>query len=514
MAAAQLLAAAEAPPPVEWQASFGGSGSDSCRHIVPTGDGGYVLGGRSTSGRSGNKTSAQYGGNDLWLVKMDRAGNKVWDRSFGGSGDEGFYYSALAATPDGGFLLGGDSWSGVSGNKTSPRQGGDADAWLVKVDASGNKLWDRSYGGTSEYDTLFTIVPLADGGAFLGGISNSRASGNKSSAHLGGFDFWLIRVDAVGNKLWDKSFGGSGDEGDLGGDLLPAVSIVPSGDGGCLMGGPSNSGVSGNKTSPNQGDFDYWLLRIDADGNKLWDRSYGGNRSDFLTSMIRTPDGGLLLGGKSESDVSGNKTSTSGGLGDFWVVKVDAAGNMEWDKSFGGTADETLYSIAADGSGGFLLGGQFACFSCSDLDFWLVKVDATGSFLWEQSFGGPYTPPNGVDVLRSVLSAEDGGLLLAGASSSGIRGNKTSPNYGGSDFWAIKLGAPARLSMVHGNGLARISWPRTAASYLLEGAPALAPGPAATPWSKVPPPYETNDTHISVSVPMSDESRFFRLRSP
>jgi hypothetical protein len=511
-----LVPAAETPPPIQWQASFGGSGSDSGRSVVPAGDGGFVLGGRSASGASGNKTSATYGGNDLWLVKIDANGNKLWDKSFGGSDDEGFYYSALAATPDGGFLLAGDSFSGVSGNKTSPSYGGYCDSWLVKVDAFGNKVWDKSFGGSGDYDVLFTIVSTDDGGALLGGASTSGISGNKTSTNHGAFDLWLVKVDASGNKLWDKSFGGSGGDGDIGGYFLPSVSIVPTGDGGFLIGGPSASGVSGNKTSPNYGDYDYWLVKIDADGNKLWDRSYGGNSSDLLTSVAPTPDGGFLLGGTSESGISGNKTSVSHGRIDYWVIKVDAAGNKLWEKTFGETGDEHLYSIALTSDGGILLGGQRRVPNGDDRDYWLVKTDATGTQLWEQSFGGPYTSPTdiGFDVLRTVLSTEDGGILLAGGSDSGISGNKTSPNYGGLDFWVIKLAGPPKLFIRQDIGNARISWPLSAASYLLERTTALPLPPATTTWSEVSPPYQTNATEISVIVPTPDGNHFFRLRQP
>jgi hypothetical protein len=513
---APIVSAAETPPPIEWQESFGGTGNDTGRSVVPTGDGGFVLGGRSASGASGNKTSGNYGLSDLWLVKIDAMGNKLWDKSFGGNDDEGFYYSALAATPDGGFLLGGDSFSGISGNKTSPRYGGYTDSWLVKVDASGNKLWDKSFGGSGDYDVLYAIVSTDDGGALLGGVSTSGISGNKTSANYGAMDLWLVKIDASGNKLWDKSFGGSGGDGDVGGNFLPYASIVPTGDGGFLIGGPSRSGVSGNKTSPNYGDYDYWLVKTDANGNKLWDRSFGGNNRDVLTTITPTPDGGFLLGGASESGISGNKItpnySAPNGTFDDWLVKVDAGGNKLWEKSFGRNGDEYLYSIALTGDGGIVLGGFKACSFCGDLDFWLVKTDATGTKLWEQSFGGPYTSPTGVDVLRTVLSTEDGGFLLAGGSSSGISGNKTTPNYGASDFWVIKLAGPApQLAISSSTGGVRLSWPLAASAWVLERSESME---SAAAWLPIPVPYESDAADFFYTVPNPSGRGFFRLRKP
>jgi hypothetical protein len=424
----EFVRAAEMPPPVEWQRSFGGSGGENCRKIVSTSDGGFLLSGGSNSGVSGNKTSVAYGEGDWWLVKVAANGNKLWERSFGGSGDDGFLAPAVE-TADGGFLLGGRSSSGVSGNKTSANYG-DYDYWIIKIDAVGNKLWERSIGGSGS-DVLTALVSTSDGGFLLGGISSSGVSGTKTSANYGDRDFWLVKVDAIGSQLWDRSFGGSGREGadDI---FAPPWSIVPSGDGGFVMGGQSSSGVSGNKTSANYGGSDYWLFKVDADGNKVWEQSFGGNNADYLNSIAPADDGGFLLGGTSYSGISGNKASPAYGLRDFWLVKVDANGNKLWDKTLGGDGEENLASIASTSDGGFVLGGYRVCYPlCGNFDFWLVKVDARANELWQRTFGG-----SGFDELNSVVVASDGAIVLGGPSSSGISGNKTSPNYGDRDFWA------------------------------------------------------------------------------
>jgi len=148
----------------------------------------------------------------------------------------------------------------------------------------------------------------------LGGFSSSGATGNKTSAGYGGSDFWVIKTDSNGNKVWENSFGGSTNE------ELRALALTS--DGGYLLGGYSASPVSGNKTSTNYGGADIWILRLDSNGNKLWEQTFGGTNDDYLYRLQETQDGGIILGGYSSSLVSGNKTSTNYGLSDFWLIKL------------------------------------------------------------------------------------------------------------------------------------------------------------------------------------------------
>ena len=131
-------------------------------------------------------------------------------------------------------------------------------------------------------------------------------------------------------------------------------SIVPSPDGGYLLGGSSRLGISEER----RGGRDYLVVKIDAAGNKCWDKTFGGIFYDELRSIVPSPDGGYLLGGDSDSDISGDKSEESRGGRDYWVVKIDASGNKRWDKTFGGGNDDGLYSIAPSADGGYLLGGM------------------------------------------------------------------------------------------------------------------------------------------------------------
>jgi hypothetical protein len=364
------LAAAHAQPSIEWQASFGGTGGNVLYSVQPTSDGGYILGGYSSSGVSGNKTSPSFGGGDFWLVKLDGSGNKQWEQAFGGTGEDCLY--SVQPTSDGGYILGGSSTSGVSGNKTTPNFGG-TDYWLVKVDGSGNKQWEKTFGG-SDNESINSVQPTSDGGYILGGSSRSGVSGNKTDAGFGIEDYWLVKVDGSGNKQWDRAFGGS--------DVDILTSVQPTSDGGYILGGSSASGVSGNKTTPSFGSGDYWLVKVDGSGNKQWDQSFGGSGDDELSSVQPTSDGGYILGGYSTSGVSGNKTDAGFGSSDYWLVKVDGSGNKQWEQVFGGSGDDLLYSVQPTSDGGYILGG----YSTSGMsgnkttpnfgagDYWLVKL--------------------------------------------------------------------------------------------------------------------------------------------
>ena len=360
----------QAQPNIEWQAGFGGMQNDTLLTLQRVAAGGYLLGGHSASYVSGNKTNTNYGNLDYWLVKTDDRGQKEWEAEFGGLGDD--ILRNICAAGDGGYLLAGSSSGIASGNKTNGTFG-LADYWLVKVDESGNKQWEQIFGGTGN-DDLYNVLPATGGGYILAGSSSSGLTGNKTNANLGSSDYWLIKVDSTGDKMWEKVFGGSAN------DFLNQV--CPSSDGGWLLLGESRSGISGNKTNANFGGTDFWLVKVDANGNKLWEKSFGGFDSDYLERLLPTGDGGCLLVGESYSVAEGEKTSVNFGGSDFWVIKVDADGNTEWEKSIGGAGEEFLKAVVATSDGGFLLGGisdsepsgrkTAPAFGADD--YWVVKI--------------------------------------------------------------------------------------------------------------------------------------------
>jgi hypothetical protein len=426
---------AQVAPEIQWQNTIGGNSFDYMRYLIQTSDGGYLLGGESGSNISGDKTEAGQGSADYWVVKLDGSGNIIWQNTIGGS-DYDYLYSVIQ-TFDGGYLLGGLTSSGISGDKTEAGQG-SADYWVVKLDASGNILWQNTIGGSSS-DNLRSVIQTSDGGYLLGGYSSSGISGDKTEANQGiGYDYWVVKLDASGNLLWQNTIGGS--------DYDYLYSVIQTTDEGYLLGGSSRSGISGDKTEPSQafGLSDNWVVKLDASGNILWQNTIGGTSSDNLRSVIQTSDGGYLLGGESYSDISGDKTEASQGSADYWVVKLDGSGSIIWQNTIGGSKNDFLFSVIQTSNGGYLLGGDSESGISGDkietkqggYDYWVVQLDESGNILWQNTIGG-----TNEDNLSSVIQTTDGGYVLGGISLSGISGDKTEASQGDADYWIVKLSA-------------------------------------------------------------------------
>ncbi|HKQ40081.1 MAG TPA: hypothetical protein VJ063_18550 [Verrucomicrobiae bacterium] len=345
--------------------------------------------------------------------------------------------STLVRAPDGGYLLGGYSYSTGTFDRRSTNYG-FMDFWVVRTDKDGNKLWEQSYG-TSAWDDMTAAVALNDGGFLLGGYTYG-ADGSKTSPKYGSTDFWIIRIDAQGNILWDRSYGGASE------DWLSA--IVQTSDGGFLLAGSSMSAAGGTKTSTNYGPFDFWAVRIDAAGQQLWDRSYGGTEGDLVFSAKAAPDGGFVLAGNSYSPANGSKTSPAFGESDIWIVRIDVSGNQVWDRSFGGSGLETMGAIQSVSEGGFIIAASSGSPpgvgktspNYGGRDFWAIRLDADGNKLWERTAGGSDN-----DFARAVREGFDGGFLLAGESVSLGGGTKTSqnvyrfPGAPSTDYWLVQL---------------------------------------------------------------------------
>jgi hypothetical protein len=419
-------------PAKQWDAGFGGTDNEQLAAAQQTSDGGYITGGYSESGISGDKTQETQGTSDYWVVKTNADGVKQWDARFGGTSVD--QLTALQQTADGGYILGGISFSDAGGDKTQASQG-QSDYWIVKIDANGVKQWDARYGGSS-FDELHSLQQTTDGGYILGGSSFSGISGDKTQATQGGKDFWIVKTDGNGVKQWDARFGGTLFE--------ELFSIRQSTDGGYIMGGYSLSDVDGDKTSPAQGRFDYWVVKTNASGIKEWDADFGGIDDDWLTQLSQTTDGGYILGGWSWSGNTGNKSQAVKGDNDYWIIKINNLGIKQWDKDFGGNTNDYLNAIQQTADGGFILGGYSSSLISGDktqdtkggTDYWVVKTDANGVKQWDADFGG-----SDFDFLYAVQQTADGGYLLGGYTSSGISGDKTQDSKGVNDYWIIKLNA-------------------------------------------------------------------------
>lgn len=306
---------------IEWQNTIGGTSNDQPWSIEETTDGGYIVGGFSSSDISGDKIEDSIGEEDYWVLKLDALGVIEWQNTIGGTARDELRFAVQ--TMDGGYFIGGESRSPISGDKTEEGVGCDPgvpctiDYWVLKLDENGVIDWQNTIGGEDQ-DNLADGIQTADGGFLLSGHSNSDATGDKTEDQIGGvFDLWIVKLDAVGEVLWDNTIGGTGSE-DLG---LSDTSISQTTDGGFLLGGFSDSNISGDKTENGIGGGDLWILKLNNLGIIEWQNTIGGNTSDFFTTAFQTSDGGFLIGSSSYSGISGDKTENPIGGQDYWVVK-------------------------------------------------------------------------------------------------------------------------------------------------------------------------------------------------
>ncbi|GAB3326911.1 hypothetical protein GCM10027299_26670 [Larkinella ripae] len=413
--------------------SLGGTADDEGRVILKLPDGGYLVGGDSNSpANGGDKTAGTNGRVDFWVVRYDANHNKQWDKNFGGVSNEEL--TAITATADGGFLLGGASNSpSAEGLKTGEHYGG-FDYWIVKIKANGDYQWDQSYGGTSN-DYLTTITALSDGTGYLvGGYSTSPASGTKEAEQLGTFDTWVIRIDTNGLKEWDKTYGGDQRE-ELHG-------ILPTSDGHYLLASQSSSPAGTGKEAANLGGADYWLVKINASGGILWDKTLGGTAGDYLRSIVPTVDGGYFLSGFSDSDISGTKTGGNLGGYDYWIVRVDSDGDPIWDKTVGGSDSDEGIKAVATADGGVVVagnsssntGGTKSADSKGGSDYWIVSIDREGKVIWDKTLG-----TTGLEQVFDFTQLISGDYVVVGFSQDVKDEDKESQPHGGNDYWLVTL---------------------------------------------------------------------------
>lgn len=416
-------------PAIIWQKTIGGNDADILNTIEPTSDGGYILGGYSFSDISGDKTENSNGSIDIWIVKINDSGSIEWQNTIGGSNED--YVNVVKQTNDGGYIVIGGSDSNISGDKTENSRGG-LDFWILKLDNVGNIVWQHTYGGDQpDFDTFGQQT--ADGGYIIGGYSDSGVSGDKTVPSYGQRDYWLLKLDSNGSIVWQKAFGGSLV------DRLEAT--LQTADGGYILGGYSNSPASGNKTENSQGGSDFWIIKLDSDGNITWQNTIGGSDSDVLRDLIQTTDGGYLAAGYSKSNISGDKTENSRGDFDYWVLKLDATGNITWQKTLGGQWEDYLRDVKQLADGSYMLAGSsFGPISGDKTensnggyDYWLLKLSSSGSLLSQNSIGGSLDESG-----TYILPTSDGNFIMACSSKSDISGDKGNNSKGSEDYWVFK----------------------------------------------------------------------------
>lgn len=315
----------------EWTVQLGGNSTDMLEaiNVDPFGD--IVVGGYSTSGPDGDKTEPSRGGFDMWFVKLNNNGYKIWDKTIGGSSDDFLMSIDVTSTSD--YVLGGYSYSSISGEKTEASRG-SADYWVLRITRDGSIGWDKTIGG-SFTDILQEVKELPTDEIVLTGYSNSPISGDKTQQVIQLNDYWIVKLSSMGLKVWDRNLGSDGE------DFGTNTSVLNNE---ILISGYSNGNANGNKSENSRGGNDAWLIKLDLDGNQLWDKTIGGTNSDDLTSneTVVVDDGKITFLATSYSAVSGDKTSPNLGGSDFWLVSLVTEPGDEEPPVISGIPDDII----------------------------------------------------------------------------------------------------------------------------------------------------------------------------
>ena len=348
----------------------------------------------------------------------------AWQKSFGGSDND--WARSVQQTVDGGFIVAGHTESNdgdVSGNR------GGRDFWIVKLDGQGNLEWQQCLGGSDD-DWASSVRQTTDGGFIVAG--STKSNDRDVSGNNGKTDAWIVKLDSQGILEWQKCLGGSDNDW--------ASSVQQTTDGGFIVAGSTES--DDGDVSGNHGSRDFWIVKLDSEGAIEWQQCLGGSNLDYAQSIELTNDGGFIVAGSTHSDdgnVSGNH-----GMSDFWIVKLDSEGVLEWQKCFGGSEHDWAHSVQQTADGGYILAGSTESYdgdvtgNHGGQDFWIVKLKEDGELEWQRCLGGSSN-----DTASAVQQTIDGGYIVSGYTES--NDGDVSGNRGNSDYWLVKLSSSGDL---------------------------------------------------------------------
>ncbi|MCS3869421.1 hypothetical protein J3D55_002337 [Chryseobacterium ginsenosidimutans] len=328
----------------------------------------------------------------------------VWQKDIKSSTQD--FLSQVTTTIDGQYLITGSS---IQSKKlqTESKQNNGYDFHLVKLNQQGDEVWEKYFSGKN-HDFLSATVNTQEGGFLLAGTSYSGKGLDKKEESKGGSDIWLIRINEFGDELWQKTIGETSDE--------EARAVIQTTDFGFFVAGNTQNSAKG------YGSKDVLIVRLDKNGKEISQLVLGGKGLDEVEKMIPTKDGGALLGVYSRSNAGGTKKTENFGEGDYWIIKLNKDGKVEWEKNFGGKGDDHLRTLALT-STGYLIGGESRSERSGNksvgieegTDLWLVSLNERGEEIWQKSYNFKNR-----DVLMgmSVLHASDAqsskGILLGG----------------------------------------------------------------------------------------------------
>ncbi len=422
-----------AQPQMQWQKCLGGTKNDFPGGMIQTRDGGYIMAGQTQSHDS--DVTFNHGKNDLWIVKMNSIGSIQWQKTYGGSQDENG--GAIIEALDGGFVIAASTNSG-DGDLQGIRQPdiSQSDVWILKIDTAGKIMWQKIYGGSGN-DFATSIVPGSEG-EYVVSAATESSDGDVKGYHGGsGFDIWVFQISETGSLGWQKTFGGTqDDEGGI---------MQISGGGFAIIGTTySHDGDVIGRHAIDTSLSDAWLVKLSGTGNIEWQRTYGGSKYEEGNSLIETFDRGYAIAGlttSTDGDASGLHGSY---FSDCWVVKTDNAGKIEWQRSLGGSSGDIAYSILQTADSGYVVSANTSSTDGDVVGFhgvsdcWVFKLSKSGNLLWQKTFGGSASDANSG---AGIMPTANSGFLIATVTSSsdgdvsGRRGDSTRDG----DIWLVKL---------------------------------------------------------------------------
>ena len=339
----------------QWARTYGGAGKDEAYAIQQTSDGGYIVAGMTAS--FGDEEG------ETWLIKIGPGGNIQWQKTY--KQNSLYEAHAVVQTYDGGYIAAG------------PRN-------LLKLDPDGEVEWQKSLRKKEyEYVVVYSVQQTSDGGYIAGGEFRYE-EGNRER------DAWILKLAQDGTKEWDKTYGEN--------DLDQANSILQTNDGGFAVAGQKDArgwGESGR----------VWILKLHPSGEIQWQKIYLGDKEDYARSIQQTNDGGYI--------VAGSTSSFGAGSSDIWILKIDLEGSIEWQKSIGGEGQDFARSVRQTTDGGYIVAGTTHSFGLGDGDMWVLKLDASGDVKWQKTYGG-----YGIEEAYSIVETYDGGYAVAGFTAS------------------------------------------------------------------------------------------------
>ncbi len=349
--------------------NYGGIATDSASSIQLTSDSGYIIAGTTSSFGAGNS--------DFWVQKFNSYGEITWQKTYGGIDNDDAL--SIQQTIEGGYIIAGNTYS--FGTASS-------NFWVLKLNSNGEIVWQKAFGmANSDYAFTYSIQQTIDGGYIVTGFTTNSFSYS--------YDFWVLKLDSNGTITWQKIYDGADED--------YGYSIQQTTDSGYIVAGDTYSfGVSMS---------DIWVLKLNSEGAIIWEKTYGGANNDNAYSIQQTSDGGYIVAGYTKSFGAGNY--------DIWILKLNANGTILWQKTFGGADDDKVaYSIQQTSDGGYIVAGYTKSFGAGNYDIWILKLNVNGTILWQKTFGGLYN-----DAAYSIQQTNDDGYIIAGQTNSFGAGN-------------------------------------------------------------------------------------------